>query len=202
MAAKGAGKVPTQKAVPSRPRRPRDEGKRLLVEAAQKLLATTPPDEIGIRDIGEAAGVHHRFVAEWFGGKVGLFRAVHDARTQRISELLSTTTALGARGGSTLESIRHEIVLVNWLIQHESKFENIKDAYPALDAARDFLIRTLNVSVDAADKSAQIFGAIIIADAMLEPHINRQYKAIDLIAHHIEMLNQTNSKPIMTISTS
>ena len=101
-----------------------------------------------------------------------------------------------------MESIRHEIVLVNWLIQHESKFENIKDAYPALDAARDFLVRTLNVSVDAADKSAQIFGAIIIADAMLEPHINRQYKAIDLIAHHIEMLNQTSSKPIMTISTS
>jgi hypothetical protein len=92
-----------------------------------------------------------------------------------------------------LESIRHEIVLVNWLIQHESKFENIKDAYPALDAARDFLVRTLNVSVDAADKSAQIFGAIIIADAMLEPHINRQYKAIDLIAHHIEMLNKNSA---------
>lgn len=185
----------TQTSTPAEPRRrrTREEGKRLLVEAAQKLLATTPPDEIGIRDIGEAAGVHHRFVAEWFGGKVGLFRAVHDARTLRISELLSTTTTLGDRGGSTLESIRHEIVLVNWLIQHESKFENIKDAYPALDAARDFLVRTLNVSVDAADKSAQIFGAIIIADAMLEPHINRQYKAIDLIAHHIEMLNKNSA---------
>ena len=190
MVAKGAGKVPAQKAVPSRPRRPREEGMQLLLEAAQKLLITAPPDEIGIRDIGEAAGVHHRFVAEWFGGKVGLFRAVHDARTLRISELLSTAAALGGHGGSTLESIRHEVVLVNWLIQHDSKFGDIKDAYPALNAARDFLMRTLNVSIETADKSAQIFGAIIIADAMLEPHIKREYSAIELIAHHIEMLNQ------------
>ena len=193
MAAKGAGKVSSQKAVPSRPRRPREEGMQLLLAAAQKLLATAPPDDIGIRDIGEAAGVHHRFVAEWFGGKVGLFRAVHDARTQRISELLSTTTSLGDRGGSTLESIRHEIVLVNWLIQHDSKFGDIKDAYPALTAARDFLMRTLNVNVETADKSAQIFGAIIIADAMLEPHIKREYSAIELIAHHIESLNSNTS---------
>ena len=54
MVAKGAGKVPAQKAVPSRPRRPREEGMQLLLEAAQKLLITAPPDEIGIRDIGEA----------------------------------------------------------------------------------------------------------------------------------------------------
>lgn len=193
MAAKGAGKVPAQKAAPSRPRRPREEGMQLLLAAAQKLLTTARPDDIGIRDIGGAAGVHHRFVAEWFGGKVGLFRAVHDARTQRISELLSTTTSLGDRGGSTLESIRHEIVLVNWLIQHESKFGDIKDAYPALIAARDFLMRTLNVSIETADKSAQIFGAIIIADAMLEPHIKREYSAIELIAHHIESLNSNTS---------
>jgi AcrR family transcriptional regulator len=179
--------------VDKKQRRTRKEGMQLLLEATQKLLITAPPDDIGIRDIGEAAGVHHRFVAEWFGGKVGLFRAVHDARTQRISELLSTTTSLGDRGGSTLESIRHEIVLVNWLIQHDSKFGGIRDAYPALIAARDFLMRTLNVSVETADKSAQIFGAIIIADAMLAPHIKREYSAIELIAHHIESLNAKTS---------
>jgi AcrR family transcriptional regulator len=166
----------------------------LLFRAAEDLLHENPPDEISIRDIAAKATVHHRFITEWFGGKVDLFRAVHDARTLRISELLSTTTTLGDRGGSTLESIRHEIVLVNWLIQQGSKFEDIKDAYPALNAARDFLMRTLNVSVDVADKSAQIFGTIIIADAMLEPHIKREYSAIELIAHHIEALN-SNTPP-------
>jgi hypothetical protein len=110
-----SGQIPSAKGLKPVPRvRPtRAEGMELLLSAAQRLFPTSSPNDIEIRDIGEAAGVHHRFVAEWFGGKVGLFRAVHDAQTQKISELLATTTTLGNRGGTTLESIRHEIVLVN-----------------------------------------------------------------------------------------
>ena len=89
----------TANSVQPRQRRTREEGKHLLLGAAQKLLLITDPDELGIREIGALAGIHHRFVAEWFGGKVGLFRAVHNSRTSQISELISTASSCGGRGG-------------------------------------------------------------------------------------------------------
>jgi hypothetical protein len=114
-------------------RRSREEGKRLLLEAAQKLLETTDPDHIGIRDVDELAGVHHRFVMEWFGGKVALFRAVHDSRANTMSQLIGTATEIHDKElGRTLESIRHEIVLVNWLIMNDSEFKNLEDVFPSL----------------------------------------------------------------------
>ena len=76
------------KVAPKRIRRTREEGKRLLLEAAQQLLKTGNPDDIGIRDVGALAEVHHRFVMEWFGGKVALFRAVHDAQAHTMSNLI------------------------------------------------------------------------------------------------------------------
>ena len=92
-------KAPVKKAqgsalavAPKRIRRSREEGKRLLLEAAQQLPETTDPDHIGIRDVGELAGVHHRFVMEGFGGKVALFRAVHDSRANTMSQLIATAT--------------------------------------------------------------------------------------------------------------
>ncbi|MSZ97170.1 MAG: hypothetical protein F2579_06945, partial [Actinobacteria bacterium] len=54
-----------QQLAPKRTRRSRDEGKQLLLDAAQQLLLKHAPDEIGIRDVGTLAGVHHRFVMEW-----------------------------------------------------------------------------------------------------------------------------------------
>ena len=87
------------KKVVKRVRRTREEGMHLLLEAAKEMLVTTAPDELGIREIGDRAGVHHRFVAEWFGGKVGLFRAVHDSRTLAISDLLNSSSQFGDQEG-------------------------------------------------------------------------------------------------------
>ena len=136
--------VATKKLV-KRTRRTREEGKQLLLDAAQSLLQNTDPDDLGIRDVGALADVHHRFVAEWFGGKVGLFRAVHDSRTSQISALISTSNSFGDRGGLGLEAIRHEIVLVNWLIQNGSQFDDLKDAFPALHTAKDFLSQAFSL---------------------------------------------------------
>jgi AcrR family transcriptional regulator len=184
-------KSQTAKTTKPRPRRTREEGKQLLLEAAQKLLLITDPDELGIREIGALAGVHHRFVAEWFGGKVGLFRAVHDARTLKISELVAATAKLGSGGGVTLESIRHEIVLVNWLIQHGSHFEDIEDAFPALRAAKKLFTETFMLSEEDAEKSAHTIGAIVVADAMLRPKLKIQFSPIELIVHHLQSKVQT-----------
>ena len=181
-------KKQTASSVQPRRRRTQEVGKQLLLEAAQKLLLTTDPDELGIREIGALAEVHHRFVAEWFGGKVGLFRAVHDSRTSQISELISTASSFGGRGGLGLEAIRHEIVLVNWLIQNGSQFDDLKDAFPALNTAKDFLSKTFSLNEDDADKSAQIIGAIIVSNALLQPHVEMQFTPVELILHHVRLM--------------
>ncbi len=174
-----------------RTRRTREEGKQLLLDAAQSLLQTNDPDDLGIRDIGALAEVHHRFVAEWFGGKVGLFRAVHDSRASQISTLISTSTNFGGRGGQGLEAIRHEIVLVNWLIQNGSQFDDLKDAFPALHAAKDFLSQTFSLNEEDADKSAHIIGSIIVSNALLRPHVKIPFTPVELIMHHIQRASQS-----------
>ena len=188
-ATKRAKGKPADSAAPRR-RRTREEGKQLLLEAAQTLLQTTSPDDLGIREVGAFAGVHHRFVAEWFGGKVGLFRAVHNSRTSQISELISTASSFGGGGGIGLEAIRHEIVLVNWLIQNGSQFDDLKDAFPALHAAKDFLSQTFSLNEEDADKSAYIIGAIIVSNALLRPHVKIPFAPIELIMHHMQRANQ------------
>ena len=182
-------KVPARKAAKPRQRRTREEGRQLLLEAAEKLLQTIDPEDLGIREIGALAEVHHRFVAEWFGGKVGLFRAVHDSRASQISTLISTTSGFGGRGGQGLEEIRHEIVLVNWLIQNGSQFDDLKDAFPALHTAKDFLSETFSLNKEDADKSAHIIGAIIVSNALLQPHVKIPFTPTELIMHHMQKAN-------------
>jgi AcrR family transcriptional regulator len=173
-----------------RTRRTRDEGMNLIIEAAQTLLHEKLPEELSIREIGALAKVHHRFVAEWFGGKVGLFRAVHDSRTSKISTLISTAMNFGGRGGLGLEAIRHEILLVIWLIQNGSQFDDLKDAFPSLYAAEDFLSQTFSLNEVDAEKSAQIIGAIIVSNALLRPHVKLPFTPVELIVHHVQAVNQ------------
>jgi AcrR family transcriptional regulator len=191
VASKKVAKASARKTAKPRQRRTREEGRQLLLEAAEKLLQTIDPDDLGIRDIGALAEVHHRFVAEWFGGKVGLFRAVHDSRASQISTLISTTSGFGGRGGQGLEEIRHEIVLVNWLIQNGSQFDDLKDAFPALHAAKDFLSQTFSLNEEDADKSAHIIGAIIVSNALLRPHVKIPFTPIELIMHHMQRASQS-----------
>jgi AcrR family transcriptional regulator len=96
-----------------RSRTPRAEGMANMVEATIRLLQQHQPDDITVRDVAEASGHHHRFVQAWFGGKVGLFRAVFDHMTQ--------TAALEIRGPSSphdgfVPGARVIAGLMNWLM--------------------------------------------------------------------------------------
>lgn len=186
MAAKKRAKAQTPEPVKPRLRRTREEGKQLLLEAAQKLLLTATPDEISIREIGVLAGVNHRFVVEWFGGKVGLFRAVHDSQTDKISELVKTTR-LAEQGGTILESIRNEIVLVVWLITNGSHFEDSADAFPSMETLKNLFVQIFSLSEEDAEKSAHAIGAIVVADAILRPNLRIKYMPIELIMHQIQL---------------
>ena len=191
MVAKKQVKRKTAKKKTPRTRRTREEGMQLLFDAAQKLLATNSPEDISIRDIAAIANVHHRFIAEWFGGKVGLFRAIHTAQTLQIGGLIVGSTTFGDRDGTTLKTIRREIGLVSWLIVNGSKFDDVRDAFPSLNEAQNFLVKNYLISEDDAKKSSEIIGAIVVADAILQPHVKSEFLAIDLILHHLQKLQRT-----------
>ena len=174
------------KKVVKRVRRTREQGMHLLLQAAKEMLVTATPDEISIREIGALAGVHHRFVAEWFGGKVGLFRAVHDSQTDRISELVKATR-LAEQSGTILESIRNEIVLVVWLITNGSHFVDIAEAFPSVETTKNLFIQMFSLSEEDADKSAHTIGAIVVADAIMRPNLRTKYMPIELIMHQIQL---------------
>ena len=179
-----------QQPAPKRTRRSRDEGKQLLLDAAQQLLLKHAPDEIGIRDVGTLAGVHHRFVMEWFGGKVALFRAVHDSRAQTLSSRIAGATDFHDPNiFHSIEATRHEIVLVNWLIMNGSHFENLEDAFPSVVAAKEFIIAKMGLSEEMAAQSAQVVGSLVVADAMLRPHLNSEHSLFDLIVHYLEAIS-------------
>lgn len=126
---------------------------------------------------------------EWFGGKVALFRAVHDSRALDFSLIIAGATDFHDKKiGRAIESIRHEIELVNWLIVNGSFFESIEAAFPSLAATKIFLTNTLGLSEEEANKSAQVIGSIVIADAMLRPHLDTEFTQFELIVHYIESL--------------
>ncbi len=83
-----------------------------MIAAARSLLRDKGPDEITVREIAEASGHHHRFVQAWFGGKVGLFRAVFD---ELIAEMaLRAPNTLTGEGFA--DDTRLSAQLMNWLV--------------------------------------------------------------------------------------
>lgn len=77
---------------PKRTRTSRDDGRRNMVRAAMELLEDRSPDEITVRDIAERAGHHHRYVQDWFGGKVGLFLEVLTLTSAQLAEYVELRT--------------------------------------------------------------------------------------------------------------
>jgi AcrR family transcriptional regulator len=174
-----------------RPRRSREEGKDLLLTAAADLLRTRNPDDISVREIGDRATIHHRFINEWFGGKVGLFREVHESWARDISEIVATITRAGAIPPATFESMQRQVLLVAWLIQNESEFDDLEEAFPAITSGRSTLMENFGMPYDDADMTAHIIGAIILADFQMRPHVNVRPSTYELIAHVLKAVTRS-----------
>jgi AcrR family transcriptional regulator len=97
-------------------RTPRAIGIEHMVEATIRLLQDRSPEQITVRDIAEASGHHHRFVQAWFGGKVGLLRAVFDRLLADVAS--GIPSPLVPREGFSRE-VRTAAMLMNWLMAAE-----------------------------------------------------------------------------------
>jgi AcrR family transcriptional regulator len=62
---------PTAPPAPRKRRRP-EEARRLILDAAQALIAERGPDAVGLKDVAQAAAVSHALVTHYFGTYEGL----------------------------------------------------------------------------------------------------------------------------------
>jgi AcrR family transcriptional regulator len=69
-----------------------------LLDAAERLFRDTPPDRVGLKDVGREADVSHALVTHYFGTYDGLVEAVFERRTERLRQ---TVLARLASGGVT-----------------------------------------------------------------------------------------------------
>lgn len=157
----------------------------LLLEAAIDLLRTHEPNDLTVRAIADRATIHHRFITEWFGGKVGLLRAVHDTSAVEIADRIASMNQTGEIQGELLAMIQQQVALITWLLQNGSEFDDIETAFPVIAQGRQTLAENLGMTDTDASLSAHVIGALIFADVLLRPRVAIQPTLEELITHHL-----------------
>jgi AcrR family transcriptional regulator len=100
---------------PVRRRVPRAEAMAKILAATIELLREAGPESVGVRDIAERSGHNQRFVVEWFGSKVELFR---QAFLHLAEEFAAGGTILTRRSAPQPELVVI-VRLMNWLVAQE-----------------------------------------------------------------------------------
>ena len=83
-----------------RQRRTPEEARRLILEAAQALVASTGPEGLRLQDIAAAAGISHPLILHHFGSREGLVRAL---TRQAVAELRDKLVAAMASSEYSVE---------------------------------------------------------------------------------------------------
>ena len=151
------------------PRRTREEVMELLINAAFELVRQNSPDDISIRQIASLAKVHHRFIAEWFGGKAQLLLIVHSRNADNILGLTASVNSM--RKPQVILVISQQLQLSLWLMRNGIEFPDMGSAFPSLPAA----IHNLEVNRGLSPKEARIvgsiYGAVLLSNVIVTPFI-------------------------------
>ena len=165
-----AKKVAAKKTATTRqPRRTREEGMELLISAAFELVRHNSPDDISIREIASLAKVHHRFIAEWFGGKAQLLLIVHSRNADNIRGLTSTVNSMQTT--QVILVITQQIQLSLWLMRNGIEFPDLASAFPSLPEAIHNLEANRGISPREARVIGSIYGAVLLSNVIVNPFI-------------------------------
>ena len=165
-----AKKVAAKKPATTRqPRRTREQGMELLINAAFELVREKTPDDISIREIASLAKVHHRFIAEWFGGKAQLLLIVHSRNADNILGLTSTVNSI--RTPQVILIINQQLQLSLWLMRNGIEFPDIGSAFPSLPAAIHNLEVNRGISAQEARIIGSIYGAVLLSNVIVTPFV-------------------------------
>ena len=111
--------VARQRSLPT----PRTEGMKNVLEATLRLLDTTNPKDVTLRDVARESGHGPRLIIEWFGGKGGLFAAV----CIRTFEDLAATGDLFYSDIATRPELRAVVRIFNFMqVNHPEFVEQVR----------------------------------------------------------------------------
>lgn len=165
-----AKKIAAKKPATTRqPRRTREEGMELLINAAFELVRHKNPDDISIREIASLAKVHHRFIAEWFGGKAQLLLIVHSRNADNILGLTSSVKSM--KKPQVILVITQQIQLSLWLMRNGIEFPDMSSAFPSLPAAIHNLEVNRGLSPNEDRIVGSIYGAVLLSNVIVTPFI-------------------------------
>ncbi len=184
--------VATKKAAVKKPakarqvRRTREEGMELLISAAFTLVRKKSPDDISIREIASLAKVHHRFIAEWFGGKAQLLLVIHSRNSDNIRKI---TVDMGTmRNNEVILEINQQLQLALWLMRNGITFPDIYAAFPALGTAVKNLEINRGINPTDAQKVGAIYGAILLSNVIVTPFIESTTTTVELFDFFTNLL--------------
>jgi len=86
-----------------------------ILDVTVELLRLHSPDEVGVRNIAERSGHNQRFVVEWFGSKVELFRQAFF----RLADELRHTIQVPITGSTIPSEFVVIVRLMNWLVAND-----------------------------------------------------------------------------------
>lgn len=75
--------------IPKRTMRSRSDSMDLIMDSATELLLIHRPEELTIRDIAASAGLHHRYIPDYFGGKAELLAVVYARVAQEAADAVA-----------------------------------------------------------------------------------------------------------------
>ena len=111
-----------------RRRRAPEEAKTELIDAANRVFATSQPDHVGLKDVAREAGVSHALITHYFGTYAGLIEATLERRIRALRErILERVSAPGALEkpsellGMLFEALEDPVHLrlMRWLLASE-----------------------------------------------------------------------------------
>lgn len=151
----------------------------LLEEATMTLLLETEPDALTVRDIAEHAGVHFRYIPDYFGGKAELFAAIY---TRVADEAAGTLTFPFAAAVSN--SINPKIIrlarLAVWLSVNHPSGVPASDR-PIQHQLEQIVREQFGIDQDTAKIIAERLIALVIVLAAFPDVVTRE--PVDVQAH-------------------
>ena len=125
-----------------------------MIDATIELLHEQPIDRITVRDVAERAGHHHRFVAAWFGGKAGLFRAVFDHLIRSLPPAGEAVT----ESGDLHPDVELIVHLLNWLVANDPDGFADRTETPLIDG-----MAAMYADLGLEPDEARLFAQVLIA---------------------------------------
>ena len=139
-----------------------------VLEATLRLLETTNPKDVTLRDVARESGHGPRLIIEWFGGKGGLFAAVFEMVFRDITrsgELFYSDVAIR-------DDVRAAFQIFNYMqLNHRDLVLSLRDG-AVFRTVQERLQSNLGLSEDKARLAARRLGVQVLGLSLFRDYFD------------------------------